>query len=91
MGHKQTFAVQKGMSALPPIATLIASFGISALGQKRTFTNGIPLAAPVLFGYPVRYSHQFGETSRTHLVEHSGAVDLDGFLVDAKIAAYLLV
>jgi hypothetical protein len=25
------------MSALPPIATLIAFFGMSALGQKRTF------------------------------------------------------
>ena len=36
MGQKQTFAVQKGMSALPPIATLIAFFVMSALGQKRT-------------------------------------------------------
>ena len=31
LGRKQTYAVQKGMSALPPIATLIASFGMSAL------------------------------------------------------------
>ena len=37
------------------------------------------------------HSNQFSETSRTHLVEHSGAVNLDGFLVDAEIAAYLLV
>src|SRR5262245_60966189 len=36
LGQKQTFAVQKGMSALPPIATSIAFFGMSALGQKQT-------------------------------------------------------
>src|SRR5262245_60076936 len=39
LGQKQTCAVQKGMSALPPIATSIAFFGMSALGQKRTSTN----------------------------------------------------
>src|SRR5262249_54813237 len=36
LGHKQTCAVQNGMSALPPIATSIAFFGMSALGQKGT-------------------------------------------------------
>jgi hypothetical protein len=36
LGQKQTSALQKGMSALPPIATLIAFFGISDLGHKRT-------------------------------------------------------
>jgi|GEM_PF-1320749 hypothetical protein len=36
LGHKQTFALQNVMSALPPIATLIAFFVMSALGQKRT-------------------------------------------------------
>src|SRR5262249_962691 len=36
LGQKQTYAVQNGMSALPPIATSIAFFGMSALGQKRT-------------------------------------------------------
>ena len=36
LGQKQTYALQKAMSALPPIATLIAFFGMSALGQKRT-------------------------------------------------------
>jgi hypothetical protein len=40
LGQKQTFTVQKGMSALPPIATLIAHFGMSAMGQKRTFRAG---------------------------------------------------
>jgi hypothetical protein len=30
LGQKQTFAAQKGMSALPPIATSIAFFGMSA-------------------------------------------------------------
>jgi hypothetical protein len=33
LGQKQTYAVHKGMSALPPIATPIAFFGMSALGQ----------------------------------------------------------
>ena len=36
LGQKQTYALQKAMSALPPIATAIAFFGVSALGQKRT-------------------------------------------------------
>jgi len=34
LGHKQTYAVQNGMSALPPIATLIAFFSMSALPPK---------------------------------------------------------
>src|SRR5262249_9777323 len=38
-GQKQTFAPQKAMSALPPIATTIAFFGTSALGQKRTHAS----------------------------------------------------
>jgi hypothetical protein len=37
LGQKQTYAVQHDMSALLPIATSIAFFGMSALGQKRTF------------------------------------------------------
>src|SRR5262249_21203143 len=41
LGQKQTFAVQKGMSALPPITTSIAFFGMSALGQKRTFRHSL--------------------------------------------------
>jgi hypothetical protein len=36
LGQKQTYAVQKAMSALPPIATSIAFFGMSSRGQKRT-------------------------------------------------------
>src|SRR5262249_18897160 len=36
LGHKQTYAAHKRMSAFPPIATLIAHFGMSAMGQKRT-------------------------------------------------------
>jgi hypothetical protein len=35
LGQKQTFALQCAMSALPPIATSIAFFGMSALRQKR--------------------------------------------------------
>jgi hypothetical protein len=37
LGQKRTCAPQKAMSALPPIATSIAFFGMSALGQKQTF------------------------------------------------------
>ena len=37
LGQKQTCAVQKGMSALPPKATLDASFRMSAKGQKWTY------------------------------------------------------
>ena len=33
LGHKRTFAVQKGMSALPPKATLNAFIRMSAKGQ----------------------------------------------------------
>jgi hypothetical protein len=33
---KQTFCSAIAMSALPPIATSIAFFGMSAMGQKRT-------------------------------------------------------
>jgi hypothetical protein len=36
LGQKPAFAPQNVMSASPPIATPIASFGTSALGQKRT-------------------------------------------------------
>jgi hypothetical protein len=35
--------VQNAMSALPPIATSIAFFGMSALGQKRTPVSVCPL------------------------------------------------
>src|SRR6476620_5834921 len=34
LGQKRTCAAHKLMSALPPIATLIAFFGMSVLGQK---------------------------------------------------------
>jgi len=34
LGQKQTFATQNGMSALPPIATSIAFFGMSALAKS---------------------------------------------------------
>jgi hypothetical protein len=37
LGQKRTSAVQKGMSALAPIA--IALFGMSAMGQKRDISS----------------------------------------------------
>src|SRR5262245_12757466 len=36
LGQKRTYAVQNGMSALPPKATSNATFGTSAKGQKQT-------------------------------------------------------
>src|SRR5262245_40763427 len=36
LGQKQTCTLHQPMSALPPIATSTAFFGMSALGQKRT-------------------------------------------------------
>ena len=36
LGQKRTYAVQHGMSAIHPIATLIARLGMYALGHKRT-------------------------------------------------------
>src|SRR5262245_63628626 len=35
-GPKQTFAMKKAMSALPPIADMCSALAMSALGQKRT-------------------------------------------------------
>src|SRR5262245_2874799 len=37
LGHKRTYAVHQPMSALPPIATSIAQFGM--LGHKRSFDD----------------------------------------------------
>src|SRR5262245_64394383 len=51
LGHKRTFAVQKGMSALPPISDIDCVFRMSALGRKRTrhypfyIGGAIPLSA----------------------------------------------
>ena len=36
LGHKQTCAVQNGMSALPPKADMCSALVMSALCQKRT-------------------------------------------------------
>src|SRR5262249_54684708 len=41
LGQKQTFAMHQAMSALPPIATSIAFFGMSASGQKRTLSTSL--------------------------------------------------
>ena len=34
LGHKQTYAVQKGMSALPPIADMCSAIGHVCFGPK---------------------------------------------------------
>src|SRR5262249_37693598 len=69
LGQKQTYAVQHGMSALPPIATSIAFFGLSALGQKRTST---------LFDHLV----DAGEKRRRHgKTKRLGGLEIDRQLV----------
>ena len=40
LGQKRTFAVQQGMSALLPIATSIAFFGISKVQSPRSIAGG---------------------------------------------------
>src|SRR5262245_30033377 len=41
LGQKQTCAAQNVMSALPPIATSNATYGMSALGHKRTSQTSV--------------------------------------------------
>ena len=58
LGHKRTFAVQNGMSALPPKATAKADIGalefMSAKCQKRTLTT-----RPVLLLLTGHISHRY--------------------------------
>src|SRR5262249_28152335 len=46
LGQKQTFCSAIGMSALPPIATSITFFGMSAKGHKWTLTRSLRTPAP---------------------------------------------
>src|SRR5262249_39947229 len=53
LGHKQTYAAQKGMSALPPIATAKADSGKQSCllyPQKRTFIRSPDLHVRVATG-----------------------------------------
>src|SRR5262249_6718196 len=52
LGQKRTWAVQKGMSALPPIATASATYGMSARDQKRPHLLLLPITIiiGVIFG-----------------------------------------
>jgi len=45
LGQKQTCAVQNVMSALPPIATSIAFFGMSALGPIAELVSSVTMAS----------------------------------------------
>jgi hypothetical protein len=57
LGQKPTFAAQEGMSALPPIATSIAFFGMSALGHVWTAPGWQELFSRCSIG---RCGHVFG-------------------------------
>jgi hypothetical protein len=52
LGHKRTFAVQKGMSALLPKRTLALHKSMAAKGQKRTLMQWAFVAGRIL---PVRH------------------------------------
>jgi hypothetical protein len=41
LGQNQTYALQKAMSALPPIATLIAHFGVSAINGQTPLDDAL--------------------------------------------------
>jgi hypothetical protein len=71
LGQKQACAAQKGMSALPPIATAKADIGarkfMSSLGQKRT--------SAVLFDHPVGSADRLGHKTRLPIRTVSSAGD----------------
>src|SRR5262252_9375117 len=50
LGQKQTYAAHNGMSALPPIATSIAFFGMSGLGRDALPRQGESHRAPTNHG-----------------------------------------
>jgi hypothetical protein len=56
LGQKQTYAVQQVMSALHPIATLIASFGMSAL-QLRLSDAATRQGPQIRFGIAATDGH----------------------------------
>ena len=55
LGHKRTCALQKAMSALPPIADMCSAQAMSAKCQKRTLTHdySITVEAEHLRGFQV--------------------------------------
>src|SRR5262245_7115382 len=93
LGQERTYAAQTDLSALPPIATSIAFFGMSALGQKRT--------SDVCFGpkrtSPILLDHLIGarDQRRRHCeTERLGGLEIDGKLklcrqLNRKIARLL--
>jgi hypothetical protein len=61
LGQKRTYAVQNGMSALPPIATSIAFFGKSALGHVWTAPVGknfLHVLQPLFSPFRIRSTYQ---------------------------------
>src|SRR5215471_3528575 len=75
LGQKQTFAMRKGMSALPPKATSNATYGMSALGQKRTWRT---LLNHFVGAGEQRWRH--GKTERLGGLEIDGELKFGGLL-----------
>ena len=73
LGQKQTCAVRKGMSALPPKATSIAAIGMPALCQKRTYPfSGVntTLNSHQRWKTTSRAAWHCGETTRWAVLRH---------------------
>jgi hypothetical protein len=58
------------MSALPPIATSIAFFGVSALGHKQVLRLRFIMAVPALCGGPVRAADNSAFCSALNKIWH---------------------
>src|SRR5262245_43004835 len=86
LGHKQTRAVQNGMSALPPIATLIAAFrrvrsGPISMDRRSAIRHGVAvprelLAGVLKVGRNIRQSVRNRAVPHASEMPHMGGVDL---------------
>jgi len=83
LGHKQTYAVQQSMSALPPIATAKADF-MSASPPKADVRGA---TAYVCYGPKSRHAHLFDHLVRARLQcrRHAQAERLGSREVDVQL------
>ena len=63
LGHKRTFAVQKGMSALPPIADMCSATWDVCFGPKRTSANKLR-SCPTCFSWAVLQALELADDAR---------------------------
>jgi hypothetical protein len=76
LGQKQTFALQKGMSALPPIATLVAPQKVPSITRVAAGTFGF-----LIFNHVGQASSfQLGRARRLHLFVNTFVDDVDALV-----------